>query len=64
MLGSKPIIRKKRHTLLAKANGYVKNMPKVKFCYADINCCLKVKWKVSGTTEFFFSSLDRLKSII
>ena len=29
-------LTKKRHTLLVKANEYVKNIPKVKFCYVDI----------------------------
>ena len=29
-------LTKKRHTLLVKANEYVKNIPKVKFCYTDI----------------------------
>ena len=57
-------LTKKRHTLLVKANESVKNIPKVKFCYADINCRLKVKWEVSGTSDSFFSSLDQLKSII
>ena len=33
---------KKGHTLLLKANEYVKNILKVKFCYADINYRLKV----------------------
>ena len=28
---------KKRHTLLVKANEYVKNIPKIKFCYVEIN---------------------------
>ena len=57
-------LTKKRHTLLVKAKEYVKNIPKVKFCYADINCHLKVKWEVSGTSVSFFSSLDHLKLII
>ena len=34
-------LTKKRQTLLLKVN--VKNIPKVKFCYADINCFLNVK---------------------
>ena len=57
-------LTKKRHILLVKANGYVKNVPKVKFCYVDINCHLKVKWEVGGTSDSFFSSLDQLKAII
>ena len=57
-------LTKKRHTLLVKANECVKNIPKVKLCYADINCRLKVKWEVSGTSDSFFRSLDQLKSII
>ena len=57
-------LTKKRLTLLVKANEYVKSIPKVKFCYADINCRLKIKWEVSGTSDPFFSSLDQLKLII
>ena len=57
-------LTKKRLTIFVKANEYVKNIPKVKFYYADINCRLKVKWEVSGTSDSFFSSLDQLKSII
>ena len=64
MLGLRLICEKKRHTLFVKANKYVKNIPKVKFCNADINCRLKVKWEVGGTNDAFFSSLDQLKSII
>ena len=46
-------LTKKRHTILVKANEYVKNIPKVKFCYADISCRLKVKCEVSDTSESF-----------
>ena len=57
-------LTKKRYTLFVKANEYVKNIRKIKFCYADINCRLKVKWEVTGTSDSFFSSFDQLKSII
>ena len=57
-------LTKKRHTLLVKANEYIKNIPKVTFCYADINCCLNVKWEVSDTSDSFFSLLHQLKLII
>ena len=57
-------LTKKRHTLLVKANECAINIPKVKFCYADINCRFKVKWEVSCTSDSFFSSLDQLKSSI
>ena len=57
-------LTKTRHILLTKANEHVKNIPKVKFCCADINCSLKVKWEVSETSDSFFSSLDQLKLIV
>ena len=46
-------LTKKRYTLLVKTNEYVKNIPKVKFCHADNNFCLKVKWEASGTSGSF-----------
>ena len=59
MLGLRLICRERN--LLVKANGCVKNIPKFKFCYADINCCLKFKWEVSGTSGSVFISLNQLK---
>ena len=57
-------LTKKVHTFLLKANEYIKNIPKVKFCYGDINCRLKVRWEVTRTSDSFFSLLDQLKLII
>ena len=54
----------KKDTLLVKANEYVKNIPKVKFYYADSNFSLEVKWEVRGTSDSFFSSMNQLKLII
>ena len=34
---------KSRYTLLTDANKVVKNNPDIEFCYADINCLLKIK---------------------
>ena len=48
-----------RHNLFVKANEYVKNIPKDKFCYAETDCRLKVKWEVSGTSDCSVSSLDQ-----
>ena len=52
--------------LLKKAKGHVKEVPSIKFCYADINCCLKVKFNDEKQKDiclfpffffFFFLSL-------
>ena len=37
-------LTRKRHSLLRKANDSVRNRDEVLFCYADINCRLKIKW--------------------
>ena len=33
---------KSRYALLKRANDYVKEVPSIKFCYANVNCHLKV----------------------
>ena len=38
-------LTKSRLTLLNKANEHVQNIPSINFCYADVNCRLKVKLK-------------------
>ena len=36
-------LTKSRYTLLTDTNKAVKQNPDIKFCYADINCQLKIK---------------------
>ena len=55
-------LTKKRHNLLVSANKYVSNIDSVKFCYADINCRLKIKWEDESINDTFFYSLTELKS--
>ena len=38
-------LTKERHSLLKSANNLVKDVGRILFCYADINCRLKIKWK-------------------
>ena len=45
-------LTKSKLDLLMKANKYVKDISNVDFAYADINCCLKVRFK-TRREEFF-----------
>ena len=55
-------LTKKRYSVLKLANDYVKSFDHVKFCLADINCRLKVKW--DDDSENFFDSFEELKSLV
>ena len=55
-------LTKKRHNLLVSANKYVSNIYSVKFCYADINCRLRIIWEDESINDTFFYSLAELKS--
>ena len=55
-------LTKKHHNLLVSANKYVSNIDSVKFCYADVNCRLKIKWEDESINDTFFCSLTELKS--
>ena len=37
-------LTKSRYDLSKRANDHVKEVPPIKFCYANINCRLKVKF--------------------
>ena len=50
-----------RHALLLEANNLVKGNNDVRFCFVDINCRLKIKWKDDIGQDSFFSSLEDLK---
>lgn len=53
-------LTKKRHKLLVEANKYCEKSNLVKFCYADVNCRLKVKWVDENEEDTFFSSMDEI----
>ena len=53
-------LNKERHALLLEANNLVKGNNDVKFCFVDINCCLKTKWEDELRPGIFFSSLKDL----
>lgn len=55
---------KKRHSLLRKANGLIRNRDEVLFCYADINFRLKLKWADKSKEDKFFSLLDELNEVV
>ena len=57
-------LTKKRYNLLMSANKYVADIDRVKFCYADINCRLKVKWSDESFDDDFFHSMNELKEMV
>ena len=57
-------LTKSRYTLLIDANKVVKQNLDIKFCYADINCQLKIKWVDESIDDKFFSSIDELQEIL
>ena len=57
-------LTKSRYNLLKRANDHVKEVPSIKFCYADINCRLKVKFNDENQKDIFFSSFDELRDIV
>ena len=56
-------LTKSRYGLLKRAKDHVKEVPSIKFCYADINCHLKVKFNAENQKHIFFSSFDNLLDI-
>ena len=57
-------LTKSRYMLLVHANKVVKRNLDIKFCYADINCGLKIKWVDESIGDKFFSSMDELQEIL
>ena len=56
-------LTKSRYDLLKRANDHLKELPFIKFCYADVNCRLKVKFNDENQKDIFFSSFDDLRDI-
>ena len=57
-------LTKSIYDLLKRADNNVKEIPSIKFCYADINCHLKVIFTDKNQKDIFFSSSDDLGDII
>ena len=53
-----------RFNLLKKANNQVKEIPAISFCYADVNCRLRVKFHDAKQEDIFFSTFDELHDIV
>ena len=53
-------LTKSRYRLLTDPNKIVKQNLDIKFCYADINYRLKIKWANESIDNKFFSSMDEL----
>ena len=57
-------LTKSRFNLLKKANDHVKEIAAIRFCYADVNCHLRVKLHDAKHEDVFFSSFDELRDIV
>ena len=57
-------LTKSRFNLLKKANDHVKEIPAISFCYADVNCRLRVKFHDAKQKDIFFSTFDELRDIV
>ena len=57
-------LTKSRYDLLKRANDHLKELPFIKFCYADVNCRLKVKFNDENQKDIFFSSFDDFRDIV
>ena len=57
-------LTKSRYDLLKRANDHVKEVPSIKFCYADVNCCLMVKFNDENQKDIFFSSFNDFRNIL
>ena len=56
-------LTKRRYDILKAGNKYIKSIGHTaKFCYADINCRMKIKW--GDNSEEFFESLQDLKDLV
>ena len=57
-------LTKSRFDLLTKANNHFKDIPAISFCYADVNCHLRVKSHDAKQQDIFFSTFGELCDII
>ena len=57
-------LTKSRYNLLKKANYDVEIIPTISFCYADVNCRLKVRFEDENENNVFFSSYEELCKIV
>ena len=55
---------KSRFNLLKKANDHVKEIPPISFCYADVNCRIRVKFHDVNQEDIFFSTFDEFRDIV
>ena len=57
-------LTKSRSNPLKKANDHVKEIPTMSFCYADVNCRLRVKFHDTQQEHIFFSTFDELRDTL
>ena len=52
-------LTKSRFDFLKRANNHVKEIPAINFCYADVNCRLRVKCHDEKQEDIFFLDVSR-----
>ena len=57
-------LTKSEFNLLKKANDNVKEIPAIRFSYADVNCRLRVKFHDAKQEHIVFSTFDELRGIV
>ena len=49
---------------MKKLNDHIKEKPAISFCYADVDCRLRVKFRDAKQEDIFFSTFDELRDIV
>ena len=57
-------LTKSRFNMLKKANVHVKEILAISFCYANVNCRLRVKFHDAKQDDVFYSTFDELRNIV
>ena len=55
-------LTKKRYLMLSEANKLASDNQNANFCYADVNCSLKIRW--NDNQEDFFDTLEDLRDLL
>ena len=55
-------LTKRRYLMLSKANKLASDNQNANFCYADVNCRLKIRW--NDNQEDFFDTLEDLRDLL
>ena len=55
-------LTKRRYLMLSEANKLASDNQNANFCYADVNCSLKIRW--NDNQEDFFDTLEDLRDLL